>query len=619
MNTKYKFKDYYLLLFTAAVFVVLKIMKLIFKLEMSHMMLVMFGALCIVSLYVLIWRVLKICDLGDRFFANSQQNYITVIFLLISLIIYIYINYATDTVKVWDYACYYKMALYMEDVFSNGFINGIKSVIQSIQYSEYNQFLLLFILFPFELTNKSFEAYCNSYILIYVLPTCFIFMSLGRKIILSINEEKNTVLYAAICAVVTFFPLLHAAASKGMPDIGGLLYFGLMILLVYDYDFDTIEKERLILLGIASIALFLFRRWYTFLIVGFYCSYFLYCIIRAYLIRNQKMVFLNIMIYSLIMITVVVGLFGPMIKRILQSNIQNAYAAWNYGGMRYEIVNQTVNLGVFSMIMVLGGWVFGCWEQRIRKQSIIVIFSSLIAMLLFNRIQSMGIHQSLLLVPAYLWGLSIFLCVLFRFRNVIVGSAILILCVNMAGSLSESKWIYNNWGFGKISLKPEVRYDQKILDAVNDFILSHCTSDQKIYMILGSAKYNPEVFKNRTLPNFDMSNLIMDEHSVDLTHGFPEEFFQAKYILRADPVQQGGYSEPQLVIDELDKVFINNSSVGKKFCLVDKIGDENITFYIYERIQEVDIEELEYFESVFSKYYDCYPELYKNRIEKYKK
>lgn len=542
--------------------------------------------------------------------------------MLISAIIYTYINYAADTVKIWDYSCYYRMSLSVREIFSDGLLSGLNRLKRTIWYDEYNLFLLMFTITPFELSTKNFEAFYNSYFIVFVIPVIYSFMCILRRVIkeLDLKKVEENITFIAGCTLIVTFPLLHATSTKGMPDIGGLLFIALIFMLAYDYSFERTDIQRITLLGILSIAVFLYRRWYTFWLVGFYLTYFLYCIVTS--IKKNRTIIRRIVLYSLVMIACVFIFFGPLVKRILLSDIINKYGAYNFGGLGYEIKNQFKNLGIFTTGIILIGIVYGVLENKLRKLTILTCGSSIVAMLLFTRVQNMGIHQSLLLVPLYIHsGICAIICCMKSSQKTIrtAGCCFIMFCIcfNFFAAFSSLNISNNNHIWGKISLKPEIRKDQVVLTEVNAFIEKNCSEEEKIYMILGSAFYNPEVFKNYYLPDKKLDTLIMSEHSVDLTHGFPEEFFLAKYVLVSDPIQEGAYSEPQLVIRELDKALGTENSISKKFSLVHTIKGDNINFYIYKRELPVDNQEIDYFKNVFSKYYDLYPELYRDRMLPY--
>lgn len=606
--------------------ILLIIMSLIWN-NLSYAVFIYIGLWYICLLVVLSVNVFHVSgvltDYGKLNINKICFLFYTIISILLSSIIYIYINYASNTIKIWDYACYYRMALNFSDLFKIGILDGMKQIIITIWRDEYNLFLLLFTSFPFELSSKTPQAFMNAYFLIYVIPTIIVYCKLAEKLIVKYEIKNIHITYITMCIFTIGFPSLHIAATKGMPDIGGQIFIGLILLLTIDYDFEKIESKRFILLALCSIFLFIFRRWYTFWLVGFYVSYFIFIVVCNIMKKNinmTKKITKNIFIFSVMMMVIITATLSPMLYRIYYSNFANKYNAWNHGGILYELKNQTHLLGIIILILCLCGYLYGMSKIKFRKLAILGSGTGIIALLLFTRIQNMGNHQSLLLVPTYILGMFLFIIYIseLKFFKIYFITINLFIFTSFLGSVYNSSEIFNNFIFTSVSLKPEVRTDLEIIQKIISFVENNCSDKEKIYMVLGSSSYNPDIFKNYNLPDRKLDEIIMTEHSVDLTHGFPTEFFHAKYVLITKPIQQGYYSSDQKVITEIDASLHNNSIVSKKFKVKECfIGENGIEFYIYERISDFDEEEAEYFIKLFNEYYPNNKDLFEERINEY--
>ncbi|MDE6947377.1 MAG: hypothetical protein K2P14_09360, partial [Anaeroplasmataceae bacterium] len=242
-----------------------------------------FGICMILVLWLLI---ISVYSINSDMYYDKKKIFISIIFISVNWLMYLYINYACDSIKIWDYACYYRIALAMRDQFSSGYGSALKWVLATIYNDEYNSFLLLFTIFPFEITSRTIECFINAYYVVYIIPTLLIWMSIGNRILKKCGKDKDLVSYCVICVAVAFFPLLHATATKGMPDVGGVLFAGLLILIFWEYDFIKFDLKRLMIGMVVSICLFLFRRWYTFWLIAFYTTYFTGCIVFGFL--NKK-------------------------------------------------------------------------------------------------------------------------------------------------------------------------------------------------------------------------------------------------------------------------------------------------------------------------------------------
>ena len=84
-------------------------------------------------------------------------------------------------------------------------------------------------------------------------------------------------------------------------------------------------------------------------------------------------------------------------------------------------------------------------------------------------------------------------------------------------------------------------YDRKDLPqikAIANWIDTHCAEGEISYMIPHDMLYCPDHFKNCQLPATPINDKLAFGFSVPGTHNFPMQFFEAKYVLTADPFPQ---------------------------------------------------------------------------------
>ena len=65
---------------------------------------------------------------------------------------------------------------------------------------------------------------------------------------------------------------MHKAAIMGQPDIFGLFFVGMIILLTMDYDFSKKDYLRWIYIAGLTFLTMITRRWYMFWILGYFIS-----------------------------------------------------------------------------------------------------------------------------------------------------------------------------------------------------------------------------------------------------------------------------------------------------------------------------------------------------------
>ena len=174
--------------------------------------------------------------------------------------------------------------------------------------------------------------------------------------------------------------------------------------------------------------------------------------------------------------------------------------------------------------------------------------------------------------------------------------------------LNDSLW-------SRLSLKPIVRDDYDEIRQVSRYLQNLIDQeDAHIYIIPHQTEYNPDIFRNAYIPG-SMNEHIPYGAGVFGTHRFPVEFLDADYVLASDPIQDSAGG------------IVYNLSVSLKQMLQKEeleftesfpFEDQNITFYLYQRVKPVESEDIIYLEALFSGKYEQFPELYGDVLAEYK-
>ena len=149
-------------------------------------------------------------------------------------------------------------------------------------------------------------------------------------------------------------------------------------------------------------------------------------------------------------------------------------------------------------------------------------------------------------------------------------------------------------------------YDQIV--AIANWIDAHVADGEIAYMIPHDMLYCPDHFKNCQLPATPINNKLAYGFSVPGTHTFPMEFFEAKYVLTADPFPQTNVGPGEMSIK------LNNQFLAVRdnyFKLVTSFDMGNgTTFTVWERTVAPTRAEIEYYLSAFAEENAKYPEMF---------
>ena len=605
---------------------------------------ILFYIFSIIALAFLVFIICKVKKIADIKF-DKKEKVAIIVAIIVSAIIYAVLLFTRKYIYQWDNSIYYFNQLNLLDKFNFGFLSGIKEIISTTYRSDYGDFLLSFTSGIFSLTNKTPNAFVMTYYAVGIVPVIIIFTMIVKKII-SIFEEKeidlnkkdinlkrnHSILYIAILMISTL-PILHKASIMGQPDVMGLIFIGLIILLTIDYDFSTKDRKRCFYIILLTALLLITRRWYMFWALGYFLTYAVLVIIKAIISSKKtdkdqsKSTWKNIIEFAIIAIIILGIAISPIIYRTLKNNYQSSYGAWLEGGTFAEIGFQIYKLGIlFTAVMVIG-ILYGCFHKgKIRSLTIQTFFSWLIALAAFTRIQNMGDHHSLLLVPTYIILFTIGIIAINNInkkaiRYILDLLLILILIGNMYISILKN--VFTNIKpfidklFSNVILRVDDRTDLDNIKQMTDFIITNCDKENKAYINAGSGAYNNTTFSNVYLPNYlELNEILPYSLSIDAVHGFPKDVLTSKYVFTSN-ITLSDYSADNggTVIPKINYAIMNDAIISKNFTKVNEFKmTDKITFYAYERINAIDSSERNEWLQIFKEQSEKYPNLFIDRI-----
>ena len=541
-----------------------------------------------------------------------------------------------DFVYIWDYANYLTKQYDAEAAFAQGAGAGFAQIFGTFA-EDYTSFITLFLEFPFCLSDRTGDSFVFCQVFS-VLPMLLVLLA---GLVLKVGQMlrvRNRFWYFLIgLSWVVTYPWLRMSALLGQPDWFGLIFAFSILLLTLDFRFEATEPVRYLLLFLATAAVILCRRWYLYFVVGYYFAYAALVLVssartaRAGEKQQALAQVRRLVLFGLMAMAAMVLLLWPIVSHILGYDYSDRYAYYNVGGILMEIFTQFWRLGLLNLVLIgLGLWL--CLKQR-RSPALPCLagLEILLGMLLFTRVQNTGSHQMLLFLPGwfllFLPGAAALAEGIRRHRGCKLGYWVFTLLFAVSVRCSPLTIVaLPDLVIDHFPLKAtqefvrldKLTYDRKDLpqiQAIARWIDSHCAEGEISYMIPHDMLYCPDHFKNCMLPETLINDKLAFGFSIPGTHDFPMQFFEAKYVLTADPFPQTyvGASEMSHKLNEQflavrDRYFEQEASFD--------MGN-GTTFTIWRRTVAPTRAEVEYYLSAFQEEDALYPEMFSGVAEQW--
>ena len=535
----------------------------------------------------------------------------------------------------WDYVNYILKQYHAEAAFAQSTGAGFRFLLDSIT-EDYTNFITLFTEFPFCLSGKTGDdyAFCQVFS---VLPSLLVLLAgltvkVGRML-----RVKNRFWYFLIgfswCAT---FPFVRMSAVLGQPDWFGLIFAFMLMLLTLDYRFDGIDLPRYLLIFAATAGIILTRRWYLYFVVGYCFAYVLMLAVSSIRLAKDgqpsravhRMV--RLVAFGLCAAGAMVLLLLPMVRKILSFDYAGRYSYYNFGGITLELAAQTLRIGLLNFILIGIGLWFAA-KRRLPALPCLAGAELLVSLVLFTRVQNTGSHQMLLFVPGWLLlflvgsaaladGLKKHTAVKLCYWGFTMVFAVSVRCsplttVALPGFVVDHFPLKAVSEFVRLDKLTYNRTDAAQIQRVDDWIDAHCDAEKGefAYMIPHDMLYNSDMFQYAALPDIQLQSKLAAGISIPGTHEFPVRFFEAKYVLTAEPLPQTFVSGGELS-GRWNALFC--AARNEHFTQAASFDMGNGTvFTVWERTEPADRAEVEYYLDAFAQEDALYPEMFSQVAE----
>ena len=531
--------------------------------------------------------------------------------VMAGLVFYRRTVYATDAVNYFA-----KQNLLFNSFSTSGFY-GVSNLLENLLTADYKMFMNLFISLPYLFLPRNLNTFMVCYGLTCFVPMWTALLMLARKAAAAFPGVRRGWYYAACMAAMVLWPMFLWPATHGLPDAFGLTFAAVILLLGADLRFETLPPARLLALFAATFALILTRRWYMFWVLAFYVCYAAALLLRAARRGVFGRVLANLLKFGIPSVVLTVAALLPTFRTILTTDYADIYGAYYGGGFLVNCAAQAGRQGWIWLALCAAGFAGLLARPALRGGAAVTGLTSLLAMVLFTRTQSLGDHQSLLLAPAYLLGLfgcAALVCGLRRSAAARVGAAAMIgfYALNCANALRIPGASLTTPLLSDESLDITRRTDLDQMRAVTDFVLEHCAETDTVYINLAGDGYSGSTFAFSDPSHPQLESMILWENSVPSTHGFPTGIWSSKYVMVTDKVDQGGLVGGVNAAIRGDTPAAGHYTYVTEFPLAD-----GLVLYCYERTSPPDQAEADYFKQLFAEYDARWPEIYSQRIDAY--
>ena len=535
----------------------------------------------------------------------------------------------------WDYVNYILKQYHAEAAFAQNTGAGFRFLLDSIT-EDYTNFITLFTEFPFCLSGKTGDdyAFCQVFS---VLPSLLVLLAgltvkVGRML-----RVKNRFWYFLIgfswCAT---FPFVRMSAVLGQPDWFGLIFAFMLMLLTLDYRFDGIDLPRYLLIFAATAGIILTRRWYLYFVVGYCFAYVLMLAVSSIRLAKDGQPsravhhMVRLVAFGLCAAGAMVLLLLPMVRKILSFDYAGRYSYYNFGGITLELAAQTLRIGLLNFILIGMGLWFAA-KRRLPALPCLAGAELLVSLVLFTRVQNTGSHQMLLFVPGWLLlflvgsaaladGLKKHTAVKLCYWGFTMVFAVSVRCsplttVALPGFVVDHFPLKAVSEFVRLDKLTYDRTDAAQIQRVDDWIDAHCDAEKGefAYMIPHDMLYNSDMFQYAALPDIQLQGKLAAGISIPGTHEFPVRFFEAKYVLTAEPLPQTFVSGGELS-GRWNALFC--AARGEHFTQAASFDMGNGTvFTVWERTEPADRTEVEYYLDAFAQEDALYPEMFSQVAE----
>lgn len=521
----------------------------------------------------------------------------------------------------FDYGHYYQKQIAYENFFGMGLWAGLKNIFVLGAYGasyDYTNYICLFVELPYAFTPKTGDWYTLSCCAVILPPLFTAFAALANKTVSLLGVKRSGLATGLGFLGCASMPLVYRALSYGQPDNIGLIFVIMIFLLTAGYWFERVQWSRWFLLLASVYLLIVCRRWYAYWLVAYTACYAVAWaarLIRSHDRRRCLKTLRNALGFLLPSLGLIVLALWPMLQAIVSYDYALYYAAYSSGGFVPELKSQASWLGWLTCFIFSVGLAWGIANKKGRTLAFANACTFLLSLFLFTRVQNMGAHQSLLLVPSYcvfaiLAASAIASLRIAVLRNASVALVSILLTAQLGlnalpGFTTDRPWL------ARCSLPTPDRDDIPQVEELAHWIAENVYHGEIAYMIPHGSPYNPDVFRNALLPDVETRGKLAYGSAVLGTHSFPTELPEAKYVLTCEPFCPNGHA------GKINDAFLDYLDQGAFVAECTFDMGNGYVFTAYRRLLPASRDEVLHYLPYLEEENRQFPEMFEGVLERY--
>ena len=532
--------------------------------SMQLQSMVVWGAVLFWNLTVLIYFIFK--DFWNELDKNFTKH--TVIWLLFGFAYLLWVCFLfiwwfgqENTIQQYDAVVYWEKALTYSQSLPVDFWGNMQKIHNSLS-QEYTDIASIPIAVLMRFLGQDFSVYCFCVFWVYYVPASLSLAIFAGRLWADCKKERVKISVIVLCFVLFLSsPAFLYPVFRGYLDVVGVLIISWMLNILLHWDWKKFTPRKNILWILISVLLLLSRRWYAFYIVGFY-----FCIGVNFLIDCVKArrwdapsffaLFKNLIMIALGSSVLIFAVCPQLLANWLGKNLGDAYSIYKEMPFYEDLWETAKSQGLWVLVLMIVG-VISLVKMNQRHQAVEVGGATLVAAVLFFRIQTMGIHHRYLITPAVL----IFACIgILSIQsalsspkrgkwNVLVPTVVvLVSAVSLVNSFvpAANRWLRPvSWAMSNVSYAPPYLETADVIRQIavelNDLTENQCKT---VYVCGEGENFSQELLRKSRMPETTSAVPSLISNSiVDLRDEFPSGAFLADYIVIQTPFVTSFYEE----------------------------------------------------------------------------
>lgn len=565
------------------------------------------------------------CNIGN--FLTGQGKYLYPL-LIVGMLFVFAEGTREHFVYFWDYGYYWTLCIQES---TNLFLQPVQTLyglFTSINNDAYNYLIPALMALPIHLIGASYVSYILLIFILFAFPMALVLPLVIHRLLEICGLPQLPLLGSILlilCVPNTLVPLLN-----GYCDISVLLLVGILWLLTFSFDWFAFHAKEAAVIAALLLLILFERRYFGFFVVGYAFGLCAFGIVKW--IQDRKPIryfLLNLVCIGGVCLAVLLLFFRDFLLRSLVNNYSVAYSAYSAGGIFADFLELQGYYGYVLILLALVGVVALLLLKRGRSYAAFFITSAFVTAYTFFRVQSMGMHQQYVVLTQGLILLAVGISAIYAavrkkvWRKIVAAAAAAFLAVNFACSFSlipDFTPDFQSQALSQMTYKPKVRTDIPQLQEMEQNLAAMAEQEKaRVYVVSSSTIFNDDVLQELYLPDkLSAAPFVVPSSHVDLRDGFPEGFMVADIVVVADPPQYHLSPSDQQVVGILANEFLNNGRIGQHFSFVKNYHlDNGVTAKVYQKKTPITNDDILYLSQKFNAAYPKYPDLFKNRIEKY--